>query len=102
MYGGNLELVSRRENVQVLVGSFCGEFKRNSHHPTTNLCLVEILLQREKIHLGRFKIADKKLLFLLSGECTKGILRRARRRRAEDVEVSIQQTLTITLEILKS
>ena len=23
MYGGNLELVSRRENVQVIVGTFC-------------------------------------------------------------------------------
>ena len=44
MYGGNLELVSRRENVQVISGTFCGHFKRNPHHPTTNLCLVEILL----------------------------------------------------------
>ena len=26
MYGGNLELVSRRENVQVIVGTFCGDF----------------------------------------------------------------------------
>ena len=43
MYGGNLELVSRRENVQVIAGTFCGYFKRNPHRTTINLCLMEIL-----------------------------------------------------------
>ena len=43
MYGGNLELVSRRENVQVIAGSFCGDFQRNPRRTTINLCLMEIL-----------------------------------------------------------
>ena len=33
MYGGNLELVSRRENVQVIAGSFCREESRGTSSP---------------------------------------------------------------------